>query len=375
MAEFGVFSIIFSLAFFIGGAIAATTSTQMAVYAGELHSIHKSKFISYMLWKHNKISLATGIVSIALSYIISEINSNIEITTKIAACCLAAFSYSYKDFILKVFYEEKKEDSLLHLSIVSSIILLLAIQLIYVLNIIINTEIALFIYSTATILPTLHWQIKLKINPIKNRKYDSKLISWKYSLHNLIAHTLSNLRSQGYIYITGLILGSPAVAALNAARMIAMPAFVIVPAITQKMLPTLSKSISSGNANETSIIKKKATLSILWIGIAISSFMLLVYPIIDNIIYSKYEKNLSYVAIWFIIAIASGTRAVHETALVAGRQFSIQSRLNLNSLIILTLLTTILSFFFGPTGALLSLLASEITFLMQIKTLSNKSQQ
>ncbi len=374
-AEFGVFSIVFSLAFFIGGATSATTATQMAVHVGEIHAANKSEFISNMLWKHNKISILTGAALIALSYILDETFSDIKITTKIAACCLTAFSYSYRDFILKVLYEEKKEVSLLYLSITSSILLLSIIGLFFELKVFINTEIALLIYSAANIFPTLFWQTKLKLSSLKYNKTNNEIITWKNSLHNLIAHTLSNLRSQGYIYITGLILGSPAVAALNAARIMAMPAFVIVPAITQRILPPLSKSISSENTKETLKIKKKAIISIVWIGLSISAIMLLLYPLIDGVIYSKYEKNLSYISMWFIIALASGIRAVHETALVAGRQFSLQSRLNLNSLIILTILSTVLSLLLGPTGALISLIASEASFIIQIKILSNIKQR
>lgn len=375
LADFGVFSILFSLAFFLGGAVSATTSTQMAVYTGEIHPTQTQKFISLMMWRHYKISSATGAILISASFIFSKTLPITSITTETAACFLAALAYSHKDFILKVLYEKKQENSLLILNITTATTLLLIMATALHLQIPVTPEVALFSFSAANITPSLLWQIKLKIKPIKNRKHKTTLISWKNSAHNLVAHTLSNLRSQGYIYITGFILGSPAVAALNAARMIAMPAFVIVPAITQRMIPSLSKSISTGDNNEISKIKRKAENTTLWVGVVVSLLMLIIYPVIENIIFSKYEDNFSYAAIWLIIAIISGARAVNETALVAGRQFSTQSRLNLYSLVILIFLSSILSLSLGAIGALIALLISEAAFLIQARILTIRNQR
>jgi O-antigen/teichoic acid export membrane protein len=366
--SFGVFSISFAIVFFLGGVTAALVTMQMAVHVKGYPVEQQALFIEKMLMRHHRTVLLEGFVIgtalLGYNFFWHGFADSFLLSFSVYA---AAFSFSYRDFIVRVCYERSMERYFLRfsISIISLFVAMLVVVFLFKWSL--KPWNALLIYALSNFIPPFVLRNKIGVSFVNFRKHSLTLPRLASAFYGVNAFFLSIVRQQCHLYFAGWAYGSAGAAIVGASRIVAVPATVLGPALTQRNVPQLSEASIAGDVERFRRVRKRLAKTMLIVNVVLALAMLALFPIAKVLLFAKYNDIFGYVVLWVLVAMVLGTRAVNEVSLIASRRFTTHSRINFIALCVLIPGLFVCSHFFGLKGTIVALLLSEVTVLIQGK--------
>ncbi|WP_257293957.1 lipopolysaccharide biosynthesis protein [Endozoicomonas sp. YOMI1] len=281
---FGLYGICYATILLIAGVLNALITTQLIVYYHEKNDkIHE--YISKMFYLGVLLSIAILLVLSIPSFITDNL-----IVELLPLVVISTGFYFLRDFTVRLSYIQNKEIHALIINFSACISLFIAV----------------LITSFDDLLSALWYLTISQLVALIVGIYCSRGNFTKVDFNELVTTFLEIfdlgkwgcgtdiilwLRSHSYIYIVTGLAGSSGVAIVNAAKMLVTPAVILMPALSQLLMPHMARlAIKS----KVQLIKTTWFVTLVYIGIAILySFLLLFFnqEIID-LLYPDDYKNI-----------------------------------------------------------------------------------
>lgn len=357
--SFGLYSLCFSIALVAAGMISSGLTVQFVVNLPSRNTPEREIELLSLIYIIVAATLGAAAICATAAPALSIINWQLDVPAVLITASMAC-AMSCRELVVRylVFAEANTK-----VTASSAVLLLTTILLIVLAPTSVSKVVwAGFTYSAATVVsllacrPTkLAYAAQVSPSTLIHTLRDS----WSGGKWGILSNIFFSARNQAHSLILAP-LGMSTIADVNAARLLFMPIFQIIPVISQVGLSTTSKrreeskqsAIESGNKV---VVISVVPLLLYGVTILIAS---LVVP--EHWIPSDYRGALPYLAGWGLITCAIGARAAFSTTLLALHEFRAIASGNGLSLAIMALSWLALSNLAGPPAALYSMAAAEI---------------
>jgi O-antigen/teichoic acid export membrane protein len=361
-AGFGLFTIIFSCSIFISGLNSSFITTRAALRLRIYKNEYKYfRFINFSFCKLLYLILFEVIFLIVLFVISLFFVKDIYLNALFVLLSLCVTSTG-KDFYNRIFFDKKMEVDLFLTNLISFFSMLGLLVILFLFE---NKKWELqayaFVFSQLMFCIISLYIFKTKLIFLKIKRFYKKNIS--RSLHIANAHIFSSLRAQGYLYVVALIRGAEMVGALSAARLVATPALMIIPPLTQRNFPEYASMYVNKDLKGLEIEYKLNERKIFLFNFVYAVIVILVY-----FLYKKWYSNEGHfdflILLWLLFSCISSQRSLQENILVATKKFNHQSFVSMLSVGVSIIIIPISCFYFNVIEVLTGFVFSEFLSLL-----------
>lgn len=369
-AEFGLYGIGFAISLFYAGIGNALFLTQMVVHAPDKAPEDRlpyagRMFLLVVLFCSATLFLATMLLLLG-GFLFESVAHHAQL---VGATIAASVAYLLKDFFVRHAYNVRHESWSLsiHGAIAITMAVLLGLQHQNIPSL--NVEMALWMYATAqasgAILGCLVAKLPVAVHHRSELHSDLReaLEGGKWaSVTNLVYFA----RTQAYTIVVGAVLGPVAVAKINAARLLVTPAIMLMPALSQVVMPRLA-AVRNQGASQLLRLGRWFSVGLLAVALFYSVILLSCYDSISNIVFGGHYNDLFLLtAIWCFWTILSCVR--NGIALVAQvlKKFKEISNSNIVAAILSLGGTYVFTITNDLPGALAGVVLSEVLLIIML---------
>lgn len=331
--------------------------TQMIVLAPEVNDENRCKYYQDMFCLTSAFTatcIALSIPVITGLYIFGQLQPLYVSSIVFASAC-----FLLNGFFIRHAYAIAQEKIALRINVVTSVCLALGMMLAYRLHGAMSPEISLGIYGLAQFIGALYG---FADSGMRSAEFSNCAIAPLFSqtfLHGrwaLAGVAITWLQSQSYVYVTGLLLGVPAVALLNAGRIIVSPFNLLLPALSNLIIPRLAEARLRGASDLT----QKTTyfgVSLIGLGIVyLTIVMFLGHRIVPLVVGPAYEpQELLWISLgWCCVLVLQLRTSAASLGLQASLQFKSLSLLNGLTAAVTVTAALPLTKTYGPFGSIIA---------------------
>ena len=366
--EFGMYGIGSAISLFLSGIGNALFLTQMVVRTPDKKQEDKIPYAARMfvsLSMFSSLLLMVGLILLIVGWRLDYGIGNYE--SYVCAVVAAAVSYLTKDFFIRHAYNQRQEHIALFINTILAILMSVLLILSHMFQVKINAVIALWIYSLShamtAVVAIIIAKLPVKRVSINGIKKDLKELL-NGGAYSVLAHIIITVRSQAHTIILPFLLGAVGVAEVNAGRIMISPVAMILPALTQLILPRLSAARASkldGGRNEG--VRYSAMLAVC---VAVYSIIILIFykQAHDILLGDRYNNLNGVVMAWCIYSLFSAYKSGIEMLIIASKKFKEQVVVNLIGMVVSIVLVYIMSKSYGAAGSIAALGISEVVVIL-----------
>lgn len=172
-------------------------------------------------------------------------------------------------------------------------------------------------------------------------------------------------QNQAHFYLLGLLAGLAAVAEVNAARMLLMPAAMLLLGVNRTLIPGFAQMWAEGQAARIRPFALRATLALLAAILVFSLLLLAAWePIAQHLLQGRYDGIGPLVALWALVVALQAVTEIGSAQLQAASRFRVLA-LRIATVagpVVVALVPMIL--WLGGPGSLLALAAGQAVLAM-----------
>lgn len=380
---FGLYGICFAFIVFVGGFGNSLFLTQMVVIYPLKRDCDKNLFVLNIFYLILLFCIIFCIITFIFLGIRLIFSFYVEMTNvSILLVVLASITFLLKEFCVRTAYNNRKENIAVYIHAVILLIIVLLYTFFRVYNYNITIAIVFFVFSFAYMVGVFvglyMLKIKFHLTKIKNIKLVFKEI-WDGGKWASLTNLVYILRSQAYIIVATITIGTIGVGYMNAARMFITPALLLIPVVSQLAMPRLAFIREN---NKISLFKKGNNLILLYLTFILSYCLILVMgydTLIDNLFNNNYKNLGGLTFLWCIYALMLAIRNGQDIIVQVLQKFKLLTVVNFISAIITLIFSYTLSVILGLVGVLLGLIIGEIFliiilyFILKKETVKNTS--
>jgi O-antigen/teichoic acid export membrane protein len=184
--------------------------------------------------------------------------------------------------------------------------------------------------------------------------------AWRGGKWALNGTSISWLQSQAYMYITAILAGPVGVAHANAARLFITPAAVLMPALSQVVMPRFATQFST-HPEKIRPIWSLFTVGLIIAAIFYSAILLSTADIVTPLLLNEeYEHITPLIAAWCLLLIFQFSLGGTSIVLQIMKLFKTLTILNVKSACLAIAAVFVLTKMFGVQGAILGAAAGEL---------------
>lgn len=322
-AEYGLYTILFSIYYLVSSAQNALINTPLAVLSQHYDDDEKVHFEKglFGLWAIGVVIITLAMFSAAPLF--AQFNSIFigrRLSVMILAVCLAPLSL--RDFWraeeFAVFKPQLALKRDLGLSAISLSGLIFLVRFAYI-----KVEYLIPLSATAALavvcVPTLEF---LRARPAWTDIVNAFNRSWSHSSWSLMGAVSSWLQSNAYIYIPFMLLGVKKVAFLAAARLIMMPAALLAQSWSNYFRPLVSRQIANNNAHGAKRAFIDSTVVLLGIVCIYAALVVIAFKLFPaSWLPSSYRGISAYISLWAAVIAVQVVRSNASSLLQASLNF------------------------------------------------------
>jgi len=363
-SEFGFYSLGFALVLAIAGLISSLIIMQFVV---NLPDVPKDQRADYAM--HHSIAVFfLGMVLVMLSLLVNSIQTELiigemDLRQIILPLAIATFFYSQRDLLIRIAYSEKLESIVLlsTLSVPVGVAIFFTIQ--WYTKQPLTAPYAMYGIAAgqaAGCMAGLHF---LRL-PYKGFRiagiYEAFKDSWQGGRWNILTSIVYSLRTQAHNLIAAPLLGSAALAEMNATRVLVTPAVMAIPPLTQILMPRLGEKRKQG----MEAIKHYAFLSTSMLtafSLLYTLLLLVLLPwALPLALGEAYQHTGNLVMAWCLVTVFLALRNGLTMVLQVVRVFRELLTANMIAAAVAILLVIVLSMMLGSLGAIIAIAIAEV---------------
>jgi len=361
-AEFGIYSLGFAVMLLLAGLISSFIAVQ---YVVNLPDQHQSQRDDYAVHHANAVALL-GVSLLLLAALLLLMPHDVmpglsTIKPIVMSLSFASASYSLRDFLVRVAYSARRESYVLYSSVCMTVVVAAGYLILHQLGSgEVNAINALYVLAVSYLCGAITLAMMLRLQVTKSSLQGIRTAfvhSWHGGKWNVLAAALKRAQSQSYNIIVAPFLGLAAVADLNAARVLVTPAVMMVPPLTQIMLPRMAEDRKSSNS-----VSLGWTLILLpGLALAYSAFLLLLIPwLVPLTLGEAYSDVGLLVSFWCAFVVFFSLKSALVIALQAMRDFKALMWIGLGSFILTMVLCFFLAKLNGNPGVITAMAIAEL---------------
>lgn len=366
--EFGIYNIGFAFMLFLGGFSQGFFLIQMVVHSPRKSAEERRPYAERVLLLLLCACLALLIFSLLAFWGLSSMNS--ELAELVFLVALMAIGYTIKEFYTRHAFNESKGGRAVSIHVVVAGLLLLGLGASLLLDIRVTPVLAFSLYAGAH-LGAAAFGHAMAGMPMKGHSISA--------LRTVLAEIAAGgkwgamtnvvycLRGQAHTIVVAATIGPVGVAKMNAARMLVTPATLLIPAMSQVLLPRIAEATERDGRRGATRWMKKTGLGLTLIAFAYALVLTAVYPYLSSVILgSKYEGLFAVVVLWCVFTGLLGLRNSVEWAAQAMKMFRPLTIISGLCAIVALGAAWALSSHQGIQGAVLGVIIGEITMTVGV---------
>lgn len=360
--EFGLFGISFAAVMFITGFWQGYFITQYIVLAPEENANH---FVSQVYTAMVVVALLSIGLLVGASVVFSLVGGNGFL---VAGIGLTATAYSFKEFYIRYLFSVDNGWGavLINLALVAALFALFAVS--WIVDFTLTAVTALFGFSLTLVLVGVlgHSVAGVKLLERDRKEFYRTMVKlgvggrWASATNIVYA-----IRNNAHVIILSTAIGALAVAQVNAARLFLTPVILLIPAVSNVILPKMASALSvGGHAALRSSQRQSATLLCIAILIYVA-FLLLSWRFIEPLfVGDQYAGLFPLVVAWCAFAFARAIRSIFDWGAQAERRFALVAKISSGAAIGALAGVLIMTEAFGLYGAVVALTFAEFGMIV-----------
>lgn len=360
--DYGFYAIAFSISLFIISIQNALVTTPLTVLFAGKSSEEQKSYVPALFWGQLYIFIPVAALCILVLYYISVHVEDPKIYLIYMGLGVASIGILVKEYLKAFLFVIEKEAKVILLDFIFIAIYILSLLAMNLTHSISVSRVIIALGAASLAAALTQFQYILKKAPIKTilKSYHE---NWIYGKWALVGVTTTHIHTYGYMYILGFLLGSEAVAEINASRILLMP-FMLLSAGWGRISRPYGAKLRESNQ------MKKFYKEILFIsfifssGILFYTFLVKIFsePLSNLLFTNSYKDVFSYIFYWAAIFMVTFFRTNASFGLQVLKRFSKLATINVYTVMISLGSAYLLILKFAITGALISNLIGELFF-------------
>lgn len=369
-AEFGLYSLGLAALLTLGGMLASAITLQFTVNCVDVAVSEQPLFTLHHLMAMVLAGCGVILLSVPITDLV-EYASGVDtgIGRIIVPVAIATAVFSLRDLTTRVAHSQRNESLVLKASAITAVTITTMVVAFMSGVVPASSETALYAYTIGQLAAACFVTAKLRL-PWRglnvNRLKAVFAQSWTLGRWSLLGSIATNIRTQAHNFVVAPVLGTSALADVNATRVLVTPAILLIPPISQIVLPRLSELRSESLHEFVSLLKTFAVLLTL-IACGYSALILGFLPIIlPSVLGSAYSGSEAIVLAWCVFTIVLAPRVAVVLAAEALKQFRPLLLISVLGAVLGIILTYASGFYFGKSGVVYAVAAGELVVAIMV---------
>ena len=367
MADFGIYNMAFAAILFVSGASQGFFLVQMTVITPTMTVSTQRNFLARV---QILLICAMGflcVIAASASYFLSTTTYFSTGVVLIWPIVITSIAFMAKEFHIRLAFNDNRGLDAVAIHLVLACILLAAVIFTQTQEIVMSVSNALMLYALANIIAAMLGQLRSGLR-MRGHNFNDLIETLRLVQSGgkwaFLTNIIFSLRSQAHTIIVGAALGPVGVAKINAARILVTPAVLVIPALSQVMLPRLSILREVGGIQNLRHLQRKITLGLMTVAISYAAFLLMVYPKLSNFVFGgRYDGLFWITALWCGFAIAQSVRSGFDITIQALRRFKLISAINVIGAFVALATVYVLTNIMGISGAVIGVACGELVVM------------
>lgn len=303
-ADFGLYSIGFSISLFFAGIGNALLLTQMVVNVPDKAPEQQAGYVASMGAADAgfcTLTFLSVLVGLPAAGLLSPwLDQYVEFGIAVAA---ASGAYHFKELFMRYAYTARKEVWALKVNVVIAVALAILVTSQYVMGASITVVGAFWLYAGAQMVGAVAGQMLTKLpfgNVCLRQMCNDVKEAWEGARWAVPTDVIYTLRGQAHTIVTAALAGPVGVAYLNATRLLITPANLVMPALSQVVLPRLAM-VRTQEKRRVLQLGAQFTGAILAVSVFYSAILLLFLdPVTHIVLGNNYPPDLKLAFAWCV---------------------------------------------------------------------------
>jgi len=364
-ADFGLYGIGFAISLFYAGIGNALFLTQMVVHTPDKAPEDRLPYAGRMFVLLTGFCFCTiALLTVLLLLLGATPWEPVARHAGLAAAVIgASVAYLLKDFFVRHSYTARREPWALYVNATVAFTLAVLFLILRQTKTEIDSTTGLWIYAASNITGAVIGLMLARL-PLHALKASALAVdareAWRGGKWALNGTSISWLQSQAYMYITAILAGPVGVAHANAARLFITPAAVLMPALSQVVMPRFATQFST-HPEKIRPIWSLFTVGLIIAAIFYSAILLSTADIVTPLLLKEeYEHITPLIAAWCLLLIFQFSLGGTSIVLQIMKLFKTLTILNVKSACLAIAAVFVLTKMFGVQGAILGAAAGEL---------------
>ncbi len=369
LEQFGVYGIGFGICMLYVGVGNAVLLTQMVVNMTDKMDGEKIAYADGMFFLLCLMSASLFVLIVAGAVLaLALVPGYLHFLPAMFSVVLAAMSMLGAEFFICYAFLRRREHAAVAVNALTMLVILLGFAIVHLCHIALTGDLALLLYAVGAAISATAAYL---VSPLRLRLHQPKLMenimeSWMHGRWALGGVALIWLQSQTYTYVLAFYLGPIGIGQANAARIFISPFNFILTSVNKVAIPRLVEFRDS-NRSEMFRVSFLLTAGLLVLTTLYSAVLLCNIEYVSNLVLGRHDRAItSIVWVWCLLLIVQMARSCGGILLQVQRKFRLLMLANIPSVIITVAMSAILIYWLGVSGAILGLLAGEVTLAILI---------
>jgi len=375
-ADFGRYSIGFATMLFLEGFSQGFFLIQMVVHSPAKVPTERRLYAARILLMLAGTSLVLLAIGTTIAGVLSIVSS--AAAGSVMGVTLMAVAYALKEFHTRHAFNEGRGGRAVQIHAAVAALLLLGVGGASLLGVSVTLELAFGLYAGAHACAAAMGHalagLPMRGHSLSGIKADLAEIAvggrWA-----ALTKLLYSLRTQAHTIVVAIALGPIGVAQINAGRMLITPAAILIPAMSQVVLPQMAKAAARGGRTAVIGSMWRTGLGLISIALVYSTLVLYFWPQLSAFILGNQYDGLFWIAaLWCVYACLLGARNSAEFAAQAMRMFRSLTFISAFCAPVALASVWFLAGYWGLGGAVLGVITGEIAMVVAVGYLVLRGQ-
>lgn len=356
-SEFGAFTVCFAVMIFVAGFYQALFTTQFIVLAPEQPESFPSDTFSTLIWSSAILIGLSAAILVGLKLIGGDLSLGL-------AVLVASIGFGLKEFLFRQALTSGQSlgafsiNATLALSIFAAILLGIATKLPPTLTT------AVWIYGGLCLLAG---GVGYLMSPVTLRRFD-----WPNYRHTFgllfkggqwasLSHVVFSLRGNAQTIVVTPLLGTAAIADINAARLLISPVMIMVQSLSTLILAHLSRKVVQGGVAAMQKAQIRTGALLLVLGATLLLPLVVLWPVIEHrVLPEAYHGLRAYFIAWSVVLGATFLRVMVDLGAQSLKRFADIAGFAVIAAVVAISLAWAFTILLGPLYSIYAIAASEL---------------
>lgn len=369
IGEYGLYNISFVIMLFFFGSWQGFFLVQMTVLSPDLGPPERRQFVARVLVL---LFMTLGLAGLLTIGAAAGLQALIDGLASLPIVCLVAATTSgfiVKEFHVRLAFNEKAGQRAVVANLVFACTLLVAVLAYRMWGDGTMTLVAaLTLYALAQWASAITGHVASALSLRGHRVADliatfkQVFSGGKWALLNNLVFTA---RNQAHVIVVASSIGPEGVARVAAARLLITPAVLMIPPMSQIMLPRLSELRAQQGQAAVRVFQNKLALGLTAFSAIYAALLLTAYPYLSRTLFDEGYEGLFWItALWCAYALAHSVRASIEAGALALRLFRQITTINTASAMVALALVAAFTYAYNIQGAVAGVFIGEVIVVL-----------